>query len=163
MSANSTQFGIFLQKSQNKFGNTKIKPYICIVKQIKIEEMENTIKNTSDTMSINTNTEKTMENPIEKLDAAIEGVFEAIAEIERKKMVFVITRTEHYKGERPKGVHIVETLSFEGLKEYGFDTGRTYQRARFPHNHGRAYKSVEEMSCGTILKAQAGEYIQRIK
>lgn len=121
-----------------------------------------------------TNNTKTMENTnntlngiFAEMDNAVDNLFNAIdntiKKIEEEKMVFTITRTEHYKGDKPKGVLIVECFEFEALADYGVEVDKSFARAKFPNNHGRGYKGVREMTCGTILKLQAGEYIQRIK
>jgi len=121
----------------------------------------------------NTNNTKTMENNntlngiFAEMDNAVDNLFNAIdntiKKVEEKKMVFTITRTEHYKGDKPKGVLVVECFEFEALADYGVEVDSTFARAKFFHDRGRTYKGVREMTCGTILKLQTGEYIQRIK
>lgn len=106
----------------------------------------------------------------EAMDKAADNFFDAINDmlaaadrIEKERKVFVVTRTAHYKGEFPQGVKIVETLEFEGLKSEGFEIDKPYYRGKFVGNHGRDYKTIREMTCGTILKPAKGVYIQRIK
>jgi len=116
----------------------------------------------------NSNNTNTMENTNTtnvraELNSAVENLINAIRTAEEKKMIFTITRTAHYKGDKPKGVLIVECLDFDELEKFGIKADGSFARAKFPHNHGRGYKGVREMTCGTILKPQAGEYIQRIK
>lgn len=103
-------------------------------------------------------------NAAEAMAEAINNVFAAAERIEREKMVFVDTRTEHYKGDEPKGVRIIEVLPLEVLAtEHGYELDKPYQRGRFAGNHGRGYKTIREMGCGTILKLERGHYLQRIK
>lgn len=98
-----------------------------------------------------------------EMDKAVEGFFNAVKKIEEEKMVFVITRTKHYKGENPKGVKVVECFDFNDLKDAGVNVEGSFTRARFGGDKHRWYKKVADMTCGTILKLQVGEYIQRIK
>lgn len=121
--------------------------------------MEN-MNNTNNNMSNNNTMEQ---NAAQALASAIEGVFAAVERYEREKMVFVITRTAHFKGEEPQGVAIVEALDFAELEQFGFAPHTNFLRARFKGNHGHHTKWTEEMSVGTILKSRPGEYIQRIK
>lgn len=119
--------------------------------------------NNANTMNENNNNFAGMDNAVKNFFGAIDEIVAEARKLEERKMVFTITRTAHYKGDRPKGVVVVECFDFEALAKYGVNVEGSFARARFPHNHGIGYKAVRDMTCGTILKPQAGEYIQRIK
>lgn len=111
----------------------------------------------------NTNIFAGMDNAVKNFFGAIDEIVAEARKLEEKKMIFVITRTAHYKGEQPKGVTVVECLELDKLSKFGINPNGSFARGKFVGNHGRNYKRVAEMTVGTILKSQAGEYIQRIK
>lgn len=105
-----------------------------------------------------------MDKAADNFFGAINDMLAAADRIEKEKMVFVDTRTKHYKGNAFQGVGILEVNSLEEITErVGYDIDKDFQRAKFSGDYGRDYKTIRNMSVGTILKLEPGHYFQRIK